>query len=105
MTEAQLCGHADYFIAIPDDWIFHFDFLFRLTKWRIKRQLDPPSLIFPTDHQGIKPMIRAKFTCQQNTLNHETQTATVILHPVTTNPPSEENLTFWQATPAGRIEL
>ncbi|MEH2390036.1 MAG: hypothetical protein V7K14_30585 [Nostoc sp.] len=50
-------------------------------------------------------MIRAKFTCQQNTLNHETQTATVIFTPVTTNPFSEENLTFWQATPAGRIEL
>ena len=50
-------------------------------------------------------MIRAKFTCQQNTLDHETQTATVILSPVTTNPPNEENLTFWQATPAGRIEL
>ena len=50
-------------------------------------------------------MIRAKFTCQQNTLNHETQTATVILTPVTTNPPSEENLTFWKATPAGNITL
>ncbi|MEH2224401.1 hypothetical protein [Nostoc sp.] len=50
-------------------------------------------------------MIRAKFTCQQNTLNHETQTATVILTPVTTNPPNEENLTFWQATPAGNITL
>lgn len=50
-------------------------------------------------------MIRAKFTCQQNNLNHETQTATVILTPVTANPPNEENLTFWQATPAGEITL
>ncbi|MGF1989104.1 MAG: hypothetical protein RMY62_014695 [Nostoc sp. ZfuVER08] len=50
-------------------------------------------------------MIRAKFTCQQNTLDHETQTATVILHPVTANPPSKENLAFWNATPAGKIEL
>ncbi|MGF1934533.1 MAG: hypothetical protein RM347_009035 [Nostoc sp. ChiQUE02] len=50
-------------------------------------------------------MIRAKFTCQQNTLNHETQTATVILTPVTSNPPNAENLTFWQATPAGNITL
>lgn len=50
-------------------------------------------------------MIRAKFTCQQNTFNHETQTATVILTPVTTNPPSEENLTFWKATPNGNITL
>ncbi len=50
-------------------------------------------------------MIRAKFTCQQNTLDHETQIATVILTPVTTNPPNEENLTFWQATPAGNITL
>lgn len=50
-------------------------------------------------------MIRAKFTCQQNTLDHETLTATVILTPVTTNPPNEENLTFWQATPAGNITL
>lgn len=50
-------------------------------------------------------MIRAKFTCQQNTLNHETQTATVILMPVTRDPASEENLTFWKATPAGHIEL
>ena len=50
-------------------------------------------------------MIRAKFTCQQNTLNHETQTATIVLTPVTTNPPSEENLTFWKATPAGNITL
>ena len=49
-------------------------------------------------------MIRAKFTCQQNTLNHETQTATVILTPVT-NSASEENLTFWKYTPAGQIEL
>jgi hypothetical protein len=30
-------------------------------------------------------MIRAKFTCQQNILNHETQTAEVIFTPVTTN--------------------
>lgn len=50
-------------------------------------------------------MIRAKFTCQKNTLNHETQTATVIFTPVTTSPPNEENLTFWQATPAGNITL
>ena len=50
-------------------------------------------------------MIRAKFTCQQNTLNHETQTATVILNPVTSNPPNEENLTFWQATPTGNVTL
>ena len=50
-------------------------------------------------------MIRAKFTCQRNTLDHETQIATVILTPVTTNPPNEENLTFWQATPAGNITL
>ncbi|BAY78382.1 hypothetical protein NIES25_48560 [Nostoc linckia NIES-25] len=50
-------------------------------------------------------MIRAKFTCQQNLPDRETKTATVILTPVTTNPPSEENLTFWSATPAGRIEL
>ncbi|MEH2437376.1 MAG: hypothetical protein V7K25_24600 [Nostoc sp.] len=50
-------------------------------------------------------MIRAKFTCQQNILNHEIQTAEVILTPVTTNPPNEENLTFWQATPAGNITL
>ncbi|MEH2337596.1 hypothetical protein [Nostoc sp.] len=50
-------------------------------------------------------MIRAKFTCQQNILNHETQTATVIFTPVTTNPPSEENLAFWKATPAGEITL
>ncbi|PHJ55753.1 hypothetical protein VF14_36715 [Nostoc linckia z18] len=50
-------------------------------------------------------MIRAKFTCQQNILNHETQTAEVILCPVTTNPPSEENLAFWNATPAGEIKL
>ncbi|MEH2242344.1 hypothetical protein [Nostoc sp.] len=50
-------------------------------------------------------MIRAKFTCQQNILNHETQTAEIILTPVTTNPPNEENLTFWQATPAGNITL
>ncbi|MEH2193418.1 MAG: hypothetical protein V7K98_12375 [Nostoc sp.] len=50
-------------------------------------------------------MIRAKFTCQQKTLNHETQTETVILTPVTSNPPNEENLTFWKATPAGWIEL
>ncbi|MEH2188319.1 MAG: hypothetical protein V7K64_19425 [Nostoc sp.] len=50
-------------------------------------------------------MIRAKFTCQQNILNHETQTAEVILTPVTSNPPNEENLTFWQATPAGNITL
>ncbi|MEH2374022.1 hypothetical protein [Nostoc sp.] len=50
-------------------------------------------------------MIRAKFTCQRNIFNHETQTAEVILHPVTTNPPSEENLTFWKATPAGQITL
>ncbi|MDZ8096399.1 MAG: hypothetical protein RMZ42_32930 [Nostoc sp. DedQUE05] len=50
-------------------------------------------------------MIRAKFTCQQNTFNHETQTATVILTPVTSNPPSAENEAFWKATPAGRIEL
>ncbi|MCC5599960.1 hypothetical protein [Nostoc favosum] len=50
-------------------------------------------------------MIRAKFTCQQNTLDHETQIATVILAPVTTNPPNEENLTFWEATPAGNITL
>jgi hypothetical protein len=49
-------------------------------------------------------MIRAKFTCQQNTLNHETQTATVILTPVT-NSATEENLSFWKYTPAGRIEL
>ncbi|MHC5614096.1 MAG: hypothetical protein ACYTXA_24655 [Nostoc sp.] len=49
-------------------------------------------------------MIRAKFTCQQNTLNHETQTATVVLTPVT-NSVTEENLTFWKYTPAGRIEL
>lgn len=50
-------------------------------------------------------MIRAKFTCQQNILNHETQIAEIILHPVTSNPPTEENLVFWKATPAGRIEL
>ena len=50
-------------------------------------------------------MIRAKFTCQQNTLDQETQTATVVLTPVTNDPPSEENLTFWQATPAGEITL
>lgn len=50
-------------------------------------------------------MIRAKFTCQQNTLNHETQTATVVLFPVTRHLDNEENLTFWKATPAGRIEL
>ncbi|MEH1933860.1 MAG: hypothetical protein V7L14_09040 [Nostoc sp.] len=50
-------------------------------------------------------MIRAKFTCQQNILNHETQTATVVLTPVTTSPPTEENLTFWKATPAGSITL
>ncbi len=50
-------------------------------------------------------MIRAKFTCQQNILNHETQTAEVILTPVTTNPPNQENLLFWQATPAGNITL
>ncbi|MEH2077030.1 MAG: hypothetical protein V7K57_21960 [Nostoc sp.] len=49
-------------------------------------------------------MIRAKFTCQQNTLNHETQTATVTLTPVT-NSATEENLTFWKYTPAGQIEL
>jgi hypothetical protein len=49
-------------------------------------------------------MIRAKFTCQQNTLNHETQTATVILTPVT-NSATEENLTFWKYTPAGNITL
>lgn len=49
-------------------------------------------------------MIRAKFTCQQNILNHETQTATVILTPVTTSPPNED-LLFWQATPAGNITL
>ncbi|MEH1849275.1 MAG: hypothetical protein V7L25_30975 [Nostoc sp.] len=49
-------------------------------------------------------MIRAKFTCQQNILNHETQTATVILTPVT-NSATEENLTFWKYTPAGQIEL
>ncbi|MBN3927741.1 hypothetical protein [Nostoc sp. NMS4] len=49
-------------------------------------------------------MIRAKFTCQQNTLNHETQTATVVLTPVT-NSATEENLTFWKYTPAGNITL
>ncbi|MEH2050920.1 hypothetical protein [Nostoc sp.] len=49
-------------------------------------------------------MIRAKFTCLSNTLNHETQTATVVLTPVT-NSASEENLTFWKYTPAGHIEL
>ncbi|MHC5862027.1 hypothetical protein [Nostoc sp.] len=50
-------------------------------------------------------MIRAKFTCQQNTLDHKNQTATILFTPVTINPFNEENLTFWQATPAGRIEL
>ncbi|AVH71578.1 hypothetical protein [Nostoc sp. 'Lobaria pulmonaria (5183) cyanobiont'] len=50
-------------------------------------------------------MIRAKFTCQQNTLDHETQTATVVFTPVTNDPPSEENLTFWRYTPAGNITL
>ncbi|MBN3990041.1 MAG: hypothetical protein HWQ36_21235 [Nostoc sp. NMS2] len=50
-------------------------------------------------------MIRAKFICQQNLPDRETKTATVILTPVTSNPPSEENLTFWQATPAGNITL
>jgi hypothetical protein len=49
-------------------------------------------------------MIRAKLTCQQKIFNHETQTATVILTPVT-NRPIEENLLFWQATPAGNITL
>ncbi|MEH1905844.1 MAG: hypothetical protein V7L04_31815 [Nostoc sp.] len=49
--------------------------------------------------------VRAKFTCQQNKIDHEDGAATVILTPVTTNPPSEENLTFWKATPAGQIEL
>ncbi|MEH1882478.1 hypothetical protein [Nostoc sp.] len=49
-------------------------------------------------------MIRAKFTCQQNILNHETQTATVVLTPVT-NSATEENLTFWKFTPSGHIEL
>ncbi|MDF5736788.1 MULTISPECIES: hypothetical protein [unclassified Nostoc] len=49
--------------------------------------------------------VRAKFTCQQNKTDHEEGAATVILTPVTTNPPTEENLTFWKATPAGQIEL
>ncbi|MEH2381129.1 MAG: hypothetical protein V7K27_19955 [Nostoc sp.] len=49
--------------------------------------------------------IRAKFTCQQNLPDRETKIAMVILHPVTTNPPSEENLAFWKATPAGQISL
>ena len=48
-------------------------------------------------------MIRAKFTCQQNTLNNETQTARVVLTPVTAS--TGENLTFWKATPAGNITL
>lgn len=50
-------------------------------------------------------MIRAKFTCQHNSLDHETQIATVVLTPVTTSPPNEENLLFWQATPSGNITL
>jgi len=49
--------------------------------------------------------VRAKFTCQYNKVDQEDGGATVIFHPVTTNPPSEENLTFWKATPAGNITL
>ncbi|MBG1268260.1 hypothetical protein [Nostoc sp. WHI] len=49
-------------------------------------------------------MIRAKFTCQANQLNHETQTAQIVLTPVI-NSASQENLTFWKATPAGAITL
>lgn len=50
-------------------------------------------------------MIRAKFTCQQNTFSHETQTATVALFPVTRDLDNEENLSFWKATPNGEIKL
>ncbi|MEH2261021.1 hypothetical protein [Nostoc sp.] len=48
-------------------------------------------------------MIRAKFTCQQNTLDQETQTATVVLTPSIS--PIDENLTCWKATPSGEVTL
>ncbi|MEI1375975.1 hypothetical protein PQG02_06895 [Nostoc sp. UHCC 0926] len=48
-------------------------------------------------------MLRAKFTCQENILNHENQTVTVILTPTTAS--AEENLPFWKATPASKITL
>ncbi|AFZ24767.1 hypothetical protein Cylst_2561 [Cylindrospermum stagnale PCC 7417] len=49
--------------------------------------------------------VRAKFTCQVNLKEAGTQIATVVFSPVTTNPPTQENLTFWKATPSGQITL
>jgi hypothetical protein len=47
--------------------------------------------------------IRAKFTVQFNRVNSSTQVADVVLSPVLAT--TEENLAFWEATPAGQISL
>lgn len=49
--------------------------------------------------------IRAKFTVQFNRINSSSNVADVVLTPVTSNPPNQENLAFWEATPAGQISL
>lgn len=52
----------------------------------------------------VKPRsVRAKFICQFNAANDDTQRDDVVLTPVTANPPTPENLTFWKAIPAGQI--
>ncbi|BAZ29960.1 hypothetical protein NIES4074_24080 [Cylindrospermum sp. NIES-4074] len=47
--------------------------------------------------------IRAKFTVQFNRINSSTQVADVVMSPVLAT--TEENLAFWEATPAGQISL
>jgi hypothetical protein len=50
-------------------------------------------------------MIRAKFTCQQNIPHDDGDGAYVSFYPVTSNPPTPENLSFWNATPSGQIAM
>ncbi len=50
-------------------------------------------------------MVRAKFTCQGKVDNPINKSVDVYFHPVTTNPPSEENLKFWNATPSGVLQM